>query len=151
MDSIVFLTSLAARFAFSRASLLLARLARDLSCSLAAASSSRVFPSKRFTLFTRTLVRRPKRFAEDRSVMGLILRRMWQQPFRPFTSRSTVLFSRVSCPRPRTLSCRVRSWVSVFSKLKPGRAFQDAVQLLYCGVGGCLRFELDLDIIFRIV
>lgn len=29
------------------------------------------------------------------------------------------------------------------SKLNPGRAFQNAVPLLYCGVGGCLRFELD--------
>src|SRR3954465_14938533 len=73
MDSIVFLTSLAARFAFSRASLLLARLARDLSCfskSLAAASSSRVFRNKRFTLFTRTLVGRTERSREDRSVIA---------------------------------------------------------------------------------
>jgi hypothetical protein len=73
MDSIVFLTSLAARFALSRASLLFARLARDssrFSRALAAASSSPVFCSKRFTLLTRTFAGRPGRFVGDRFVIA---------------------------------------------------------------------------------
>ena len=69
----VFLTSLAARFALSRASLVFARLARDssrFSRALAAASSSPVFRSKRFTLLTRTFAGRPERFVEDRFVIA---------------------------------------------------------------------------------
>src|SRR3954453_20831171 len=73
MDSIVFLTSLAARFALSRASLLFARLARDSSSfsrALAAASSSAVSRIKRFTLLTRALDGRPEPFAEVRFVIA---------------------------------------------------------------------------------
>jgi len=67
---------------------------------------------------------------------------MWQQPFG--LSLRDLLFYSVGYLVASAYPFLPGSVVARhLSKLNPGRAFQNAVPLLYCGVGGCLRFELD--------